>query len=1060
MAVALLGLQALRRLPVELLPDTTLPRLSVSSEWPGSSPEVVEAFLTAPLEALIEQVRGVEKLESQSSEGAARISVAFSRATDMEFARLELSERLASFEEELPPGAAAPRVSMYVPDEFRDQQRPVLTYSVHGPYLLEWLRERVDDVFAAELIQVEGVGLVAVSGGRARVLQIELDEQRIQSLGLELRDIAARIQELEIVREAGLVNTADGVQRTLTIRQQPASATDVASQPVLLDRGRVVRLGDVSRVYATYEEPTEYHRIDGQPAVSFSVFKTPTSNTVAVAAAVKARVAAVTPALGTGIGTRLEDDQSDDIRRQLSDLRDRAAVSAAVVLLVLILFLRSLRASLVVFATVAFALLVTVNVLYFAELSLNLLTLMGLAMGFGLMVDNAIVVLENIHRRWQRGESASTASVEGTREVVLPILAATGTTLIVLMPFVYMQGELRSYYVPLALVVGVALLASMFVAFSFSPALSARLLARRHSESASGAERPHVVSLPLPRGALHPDGAPPARELPGLMRLYRALLRATLLKPWPTVTLATLLLAGSSFLFHKYVNRGLLWGGWGGESTYISVSIRQPRGEELDRTDELARYFEARLGELPEIERFVTRVQPTSAEIRVTFPDSLEHTTVPVAVKDLLYQYSLGYGGADVRVYGYGPSFYGGGGGAPSYAIRILGYNYETARAIAEDVGNRLKRYSRVRDVDTNSAGSFFERERAVELVLELDRARLAMHQLSAEDAVRQISAAVRGRGARTQVNVGGEELQLSVKLAGFRYLDAQQLLQLVLPAPGGTPVRLGDVAALREREVLANIIREDQQYQRIVSYEFRGPGKLGDRVRESVIAATALPPGYHIEQQQSWSWEPEQKTQILGLAAIAVLLVYMLTAALFESLRQPLCILFTLPMALVGVFLLFFCTGASFTREAYVGVIMMSGIVVNNAILLVDHTNQLRRLGGLPLMAAAEQAALERVRPILMTSLTTILGMLPLVLFSDTADANIWNAFTYALIGGLSSSTLLVLTVTPALYLLFERTRGMVASPDGDGTSLGGKEKAAGRDRRLPLSAVPTGSG
>ncbi|HSJ16407.1 MAG TPA: efflux RND transporter permease subunit [Longimicrobiales bacterium] len=1016
LAIALLGIPAFRNIPIELLPDATLPRLSVSATWPGTSPEVTEAFLTAPLESVIQQIRGVEKIESQSAEGLARIDITFGRGTDMDFARLELSERLASLEDELPIGATAPRVSMYVPDEFRDQQLPVLSYSVHGPYVLEWLRERVEEEVAAELIQLEGVGVVVVSGGRARVLQIELDERRIQSLGLQLADVAARVASLEIVREAGLVDTPAGIQRTLTIRHRPESAAEVAAHPLLVDRGRVVKLADVARVYATYDEATEYHRIDGQPAVSFSVFKAPGANTVAMADAVKARLAELAPALGTGMAVQLELDQSEEIRRQLSDLRSRAAISAIIVLVVLLLFLGSLRASIIVFATVAFAVLITLNVSYFAGLSLNVLTLMGLAMGFGLVVDNAIVVLENIYRRRRGGESAAHAAERGTREVVLPILAATGTTVVVLVPFVYLQGELRIYYVPLALVVGIALLASMFVAFTFIPSLAGRLLARLPATATAPAALPDLAA------AARADAAPAAATLPLVARAYRGLVRATLRRPWLALASALLLLGGSGLLFQKYVSRGMLWGGWGGQSTYISINIRQPRGEELARTDELARYFEARLRELPEVEQFVTRVRATNADIRVTFPDSLENTDVPVAIKDLLYQYSLGYGGAEVRVYGYGPSFYGGSGSAPNYSIRILGYNYETARFIAEDLGRRLQRYSRIREVDTNSGGGFFDRDRATELVLELDRGRLSMHDLSAEDVVRQVSAAARGRASAARVNVGGEELQLSVKLAGFRYMDAQQLMELLLPAGSGTAVRLGDVATLRERQVQASIVRENQQYRRVVSYEFRGPAKLGDRVRESVIAATALPPGYRIEEQQAWSWQPEQKTQIYLLMAIAVLLVYMLTAALFESLRQPLCVLLTVPMALIGVFLLFFYTGASFTREAYVGVIMMSGIVVNNSILLVDHINQLRRRAGLPLRDALERGALERVRPILMTSMTTILGLLPLVLFSESADASIWNALAYALIGGLSSSTVLVLTVTPALYLLFER--------------------------------------
>jgi HAE1 family hydrophobic/amphiphilic exporter-1 len=270
---------------------------------------------------------------------------------------------------------------------------------------------------------------------------------------------------------------------------------------------------------------------------------------------------------------------------------------------------------------------------------------------------------------------------------------------------------------------------------------------------------------------------------------------------------------------------------------------------------------------------------------------------------------------------------------------------------------------------------------------------------------------------------VGGEEMKFSVKLAGNRDIDVMKLQDLLIPTTSSREgVRLADIATVRERQVLNLVRRENQQYSRNVSYEFRGPNKLGDRVRESVVNATNLPPGYTIDDRQQYFFSQEDKQQIWGVIAISIVLIFMVTAAVFESLKQPMCVLLTVPMALIGVFLLFFYTGANFTREAYVGVIMMAGIVVNNAILLVDHVNQLRRKGGLSLDEALVRGTVERVRPILMTSLTTICGLLPLVLFSPNANANIWNALAYALIGGLSSSTILVLSVTPALYHIFEQ--------------------------------------
>jgi HAE1 family hydrophobic/amphiphilic exporter-1 len=1010
LAVALLGVAAWRNIPIELLPDTQLPQLHVTAQWRGASPEALEAFVTAPLEAAVQQVRGVEKITSTSSEqwGLARanITVEFTRGTDMDFARLDLSERLAAIDEDLPAEVPAPMIEPYVPEEFRQQQRAFLSYTLTGPYTLEALRALVDDDLVPDLLQVDGVAGVEASGGRERLVEISLDERKVNALGLEPGRVWQKIRELEYVSEAGVVEEG-GLLRTIAIRHRTESAEQIRQAPLLIDRGRLVRVRDVATVHDTYEDPQSYYRIDGQPAVAFEVHKEVGVNTVQLADRVKARLAELEPAQPSGVRLILDEDESEAIKAQLTDLRYRALIAAGVIFVVLLVFLRSFRSAGIVFATIGFSVLIALNLIYFGGLTLNVLTLMGLAMGFGLIVDNAIVVLENIYRKVHEGEQAAdgdaTAAAEaGARQVVLPILAATLTTIIVFIPFVYLQGELRVYYVPLAIVVGMSLLASLFVAFTFIPALAAKLF---RSQGERG------------RYAAESSSRPPV-----YVRVYSTLLGVTLRFPIVTVLVALSVLAGSWHLFDKYVTRGVLWRSWWGQQTYIDVIINLPRGAELERTDELAGYFESKLRQTPEVERFVTRVQPQFARITATFPDSLENTWIPVAIKEQMVAYSNLFGGAEVRVYGFGPSFYGGGGGAPNYSIKILGFNYETVRDIAEDLGRRLQRFSRIQDVDVNSAGGWYTRDKASEFVLRLDRERLGLHGLTARDVVNQVVAAVAGQVQRGNIRVAGEEVRFDVKIEGNEDVDVLALQELLLMTPAGQGVRLDDVATLGERDVLTRIVREDQQYQRYVSYEFRGPTKLGDRTRDAVIAATRLPEGYAIEGEQEWDWSSEEQEQLLLVLLVSLILIYMVTAALFESIRQPFCVLFAVPMALVGVFLMFFYAKASFTREAYIGVIMMGGIVVNNSILLVDHINHLRRAARVPFTAAILRGTLERVRPILMTSATTILGLLPLVLWSEYADENIWNALAYALIGGLASSTLFVLTVTPALYLLFER--------------------------------------
>ncbi|NNM33555.1 MAG: efflux RND transporter permease subunit, partial [Gemmatimonadetes bacterium] len=488
LAVALLGVAAWRNIPIELLPEADLPRLTVRADWPGASPETVEAFLTSPLEATIQLVRGVEKVTSTSQENEATIEVEFSRDTDMDFVRLDLSERLSTVEEnELPPGVGRVVVEPYVPPEFEEQNRGgFLTYTFTGSRTLEALRAHLEEFVVPELSRIEGVAVVRAYGGRDRVVEVELDREQMTALGVSASQVRDRIASLDLVREAGTVREGDR-EWTVTIQNRARSTQDILQAIVNEDADRIVRVADVAVVRDTYEEAQLHYRVNGRPAVQMVLTKSIGANTVRVADRVKDRVAELEQALPPNTRFILDQDESEDIEKQLTDLRSRAAVAAVVIFVVLMGFLGSVRSAAVVFTTIVFSILISLNLIYFLGLSLNLLTLMGLAMGFGLIVVNSIVVLENVYRKWQSGIAPKRAAFEGTREVVLPILAATATTLIVFVPFVYLQDELRVYYVPLAVVVALTLLASLFVAFSFIPALAGRVLGKEAAAEGSEA---------------------------------------------------------------------------------------------------------------------------------------------------------------------------------------------------------------------------------------------------------------------------------------------------------------------------------------------------------------------------------------------------------------------------------------------------------------------------------------------------------------------------------------------------------------------------------------------
>ena len=397
-----LGAWSFRLIPVELLPDVDYPRLTVTATWGGASPEALEAFVTAPLEAAAQQVRGVRKITSTSSADSrgtgstAQIDVEFERDVRMDFARLDLAERVSALRDELPP-AVFTQVQPYVPREFSDEEQPFLSWQVRGPYTFGRLAQVAEEQIQPALAAVDGVASVTVRGQEERIVSVELDRDRLDAVGVRPAQVEARIRELSTLRAPGSL-VLQGRQVALSVRTRVDRVSELEDLVVAQGGQGPIRLRDLGTVRETTAEPQMYYRIDGQPTISLIVSRESGTNAVRVAELVKDEMASLEGRLPPGVLVELDVDESDEIGKQLSDLRLRAVASAIVILLVLMLFLRSLEAVLVVFATIAFSVLFAVNLLCLGGVSLNVLTLAGLAWGFGLIVDNGIVVLENVER--------------------------------------------------------------------------------------------------------------------------------------------------------------------------------------------------------------------------------------------------------------------------------------------------------------------------------------------------------------------------------------------------------------------------------------------------------------------------------------------------------------------------------------------------------------------------------------------------------------------------------------------------------------------------------------
>ncbi|MDZ7263261.1 MAG: efflux RND transporter permease subunit [candidate division KSB1 bacterium] len=995
LAILVTGLMSLYRLPLELTPEVDYPKLSVTTSWFNSSAEMVEAYVTSPIEAVAQTLTDVRKVSSVSSEGESQVDIELIQGARTDFVALELNEKLAVIRKSLPYGTSPPRITKYIPEEFQTSE--FLSYQLFGNFSPLEVKKYALEHLRGPLLSVPGVAEVEIQGGLDEEIHVILDESKCRLFDITHQQVAQTIRELSAEQTVGHLVEGD-YRFDLVVRNPLVSLTEIAQAIIRTDKQQLIRIQDVASVVRNVQDATNLSRINGNPAIRINIIREPGTNTIQVADRVFQKIDELSKKFPPSMRLIKLSDQSEAIREQLRDLGFRSIFSVLVIFLVLLLFLHKLRMPLIILTTIFFSVLLTMNFFYAGKIGLNLLTLAGLSLGFGMLVDNSVVVLDNIERYWRRGVPLYDACHQGTAAVTLAIMAATLTTVVAFVPFLYLTGELRLYYVPFVMAVGLSLLSSLLVAFTLIPSLSFQVLKRE----------PMALE----------EGKSIGRMVEWGQNIYQRFLSWGLHHRWIIITTTIIIVIGSYLIFDKFVTKGRIWSGWGGD-TYIAISIHMPAGADIESTDEVARFFEEKIANQQGVEKFGALVTRERAYIRVYFPDSLQLTATPLIIKENMTAAATQLAGLSIGVYGFGPGFFSGGGGqAANFRLKVLGYNYNQVKQIAERVGERLQRYSRVRDIDISSSGWGWWENRS-ELVVKLNRDEVAKYRLSNYEVLQALRSYLRESLDWQRLKIDGKEIDFRIKMAGFQKFNLQDLKNTAVRSPNGQSVRLERLATIEERKVLSQIVREDQQYQRWITFEYRGPWKLGDRLVESIIKTTHLPPGYELTRETWGFMKSEEQREIYRVLALSILLVFMVTAALFESLRQPFIVILSIPLALVGVSLIFYLTDTNFDRSAYIGVIFLSGIVVNNAIILIDHINLLRRQGR-GLSEAIINGAVDRLRPILMTTGTTIVGLLPLVLFAQE-KTSIWFSLALSSIGGLTTSTFFVLTVIPVVYDLFQ---------------------------------------
>ncbi|UCE02906.1 MAG: efflux RND transporter permease subunit, partial [Candidatus Latescibacterota bacterium] len=968
---------------------------------------------------------------SISGRGWGQVYMEFEREMPMDRAEVFLRDRLASIRDELPERLSPPRIDRVVPDEM--ERGNFMTLQAAGPLSDQALRDQLEDRVVPRLLALRGVADAELYGGRQNEIRVDLQAGVLERGLVAPQDATRSLDGIGSSSSLGAVRT--GMHRVPVVLQRPdAEATALRPAIVGGTSDLPLRLGAVSRVTNTWAEPRRLSRIDGKPAVSLVLEREPGTNVLDVARRVQRTLDEVRVQLPEGVRIDVVHDQSESIREELGVLVRRAAASLLAIFLVLVVAQRRLRAPVVVLASVLFSAVATFLLFRAAGLGINLVTLSGLALAFGMAVDNSIVLLENVtlrtrgcmsNRSWSR-----LRTLAATREVLFPLLAATVTTAVVLTPFLYLSGELRDYYLPFVLSVCFSLGASLIVALTLTPLLARWSFAGRSLRS----------SLRLRNDSLSHAMRRIARWS-SLARWYEPLLARVLKRPWIPALSAALLMACSIWIFQTQISRGSIFPPQ--NETGLRVGLSLPEGADIAQTDALIRDFESLVLDTPFfhngfLKRVETNVRENRAFMNVRFVPEVAMSTVPQFIKEKLTLRAAAISGADVSVSGYGPGFaVGGASTSPSYALRLRGPDYLRLAELAEQIGDRLERHPRIRDVDRNASSWMVDD--AIDLELIPDRERMARLGVSMQQLVDLLQPATAGDLMEQMLRGADGDVIGRVQLAGADALTPPDIQVALAQTDAGVSFPLGSLVRVAERPVQAEIRRSKQQYERGINFDFRGPRRVGNRFLRAFLENTQLPPGYSVEDGLGVVLTSEEERQITHALLLSLALIYMAAAALFESFLLPFVALLSVPLSFTGIVAAFWATGESFDRTAYVGLILLAGIAINNALLLVHRAGQIHRKTHDP-KNAARRAAHERVRPILMTTATSVAGLLPLAFGGDAAGAGNWRTLALSATGGLLASALFTLTLVPALFSLLAR--------------LGGKLRAVS----IPLPLDPAG--
>ncbi len=1001
--ILILGAISVLRLPIDLMPDISYPTLTISTDYENVSPEEMEELVTRPIEEAVVAVPGVEELNSVSTEGTSQVRVSFSWGTNLDAAANDVRDRLDRVASRLPDDADRPTLRKFDLAAF-----PILILGAYSSLNPVEMRKIMEDQVKYRLERVPGVASMDITGGPEREIHVNFHEDKIKALGLSLEQIKERIRAENSQLPAGQSEKGN-YEFTVRTQGEYKNLDQIRNTIVAIREGVPIQVREIADVKDHWQKIRQIVLVNGQLGLRIRVYKQSGANTVEAAKGVLEELEKIQEELPQ-IKIIPIIDTSDYIQRSITNVGNSAIQGGLFAIIILLFFLRNIRSTIIISLAIPFSIVATFTLMYFNHFTLNLMTLGGLALGVGMLVDNSIVVLENIYRLHETGMPSEKAAILGAEEVTAPIIASTITTLVVFLPLVFVRGMAGIMFQQLAYVVSFSLLCSLVVALTLVPMLAAKLLSSQDKDQ----DFKKTWQYKIFQGS--------GFFLECIESGYKDLLAFSLRHRFLVIVGVILALAGSLYLYPMI---GIEFMPESDESE-VRVDVEMEIGTRLELVQEKFALIDKIIRKnIPELKSTVVSIGGTpwrpsgthTGEMRIVLqPVTMRNRSSQQIAADLRKKLS-NIPGSTIRVKaGQGFFLLRMGSDTEKVQIEIRGHDLEISDALAIQVKKSIEKIEGITDVilSRESGGR--------EEVIIIDRQKAANMKLTVSQIANMLQTVFAGSNAG-YYREEGDEYKILLKLENSEKKPLKDILNLTINNADGEPIILRNVVQTSSRLGPVRIARKDQE--RIVTIAaniaMRDLGSILDDVRDQ-LSLLAFPQGFSPSFGGDYKEQQKSFRELMYGFILALILVYMVMACQYESLIDPLIVMFSVPLSAIGVLILLFLTDTTFNVQSFIGCIMLGGIVVNNAILLVDQTNSLHDIEKMSVPEAIAEAGKRRLRPILMTTMTTILGLLPLALgIGEGGETQAPLART--VIGGLTSSTIITLIFIPLVYSLAKKT-------------------------------------